>query len=209
MISLFLVSAFTVFLVILLLSNSELKGRLEYIERSSGLDTYLGLVDKIAELEAYTENLKEYVLAEEILPLKVKLLHPDAKLPSYAKEGDSGMDISALQDCTVAPGSTILVKTGLALGIPKGYEIQVRPRSGVSLKTMLRVSNSPGTVDQGFTGEVCVIITNFGTTEVVIEKGYRIAQIVLAKVAKAELRVVDDLEDTDRGDGGWGSTGTK
>lgn len=209
MISLFLVSAFTIFLVILLLTNSELKSRLEYIESSVSWGIYLDLVDKMTELEVYMENLKEYVLADEILPTKVKLLHPDAKLPSYAKEGDSGMDISAIQDCTVAPGSTILVKTGLAMGIPKGYEIQVRPRSGVSLKTMLRVSNSPGTVDHGFTGEICVIITNFGSTEVLIEKGYRIAQIVLAKVAKAELEVVDDLEYTERGQNGFGSSGVK
>jgi len=168
------------------------------------------LVDKIDELDAYVENLKDYVLGDEPTPLKVQRLHPDAKLPSYAHEGDSGMDVSAIETLTVDPGQTILVKTGIAMAIPHGYEIQVRPRSGLSLKTKLRIVNSPGTVDEPYRGEICVIMENTDrpyTPSIVINKGDRVAQLVLAKVEKAAPEWTDSLDKTDRSDSGFGSSG--
>lgn len=131
-------------------------------------------------------------------------------LPEYAKPGDSGMDIRANQTMIIQPGQTVIVPTGIYLGIPAGYEVQVRPRSGLSAKTKLRIANTPGTVDEQYTGEVGVIVDNIGQTPETINLGDRIAQIVLQKVPKMMLKQVqsrDDLGNTERGSGGFGSTG--
>jgi dUTP pyrophosphatase len=149
------------------------------------------------------------------MKIKIKKLHPDAVMPKYATEGAAGFDLVALEDYTLFAGGTVLVKTGLSVEIPEGYEMQVRPRSGLSLKTFLRVANSPGTVDSDFRAEVCVIMTNanFFTrdydTSIFIKKGERIAQGVICPVVQAEFEVVEELSDTERGSGGFGSTGTK
>ena len=148
--------------------------------------------------------------------MKVKVYtefkHNDG-LPAYAKKGDSGMDIRANCDITIEPRETKLIPTGLYVGIPEGYEIQVRPRSGLSLKTKLRVANAPGTVDSSYFGEVCVIADNtHGSSEIVIKKGERIAQIVLQEVPKIEWDVVESKEAlgvSERMDSGFGSSGTK
>lgn len=149
--------------------------------------------------------------------IQIKKLNPDAVIPKYATEGSSGFDLVAIEDVTIQPGQTKLVKTGLAVNIGPGYEMQVRPRSGLSLKTPLRVANSPGTVDSDYRGEVCVIMTNSATEfcdkhdfrEKVqyIKKGERIAQGVICPISRAEIEVVEELGDTDRGTGGFGSTG--
>ncbi len=146
------------------------------------------------------------------LRVKIKRVK-DVELPKYAKPGDSGFDLVAAEDMIIWPGETKVVPTGLAFEIPPGYELQVRPRSGISRNTKLRVIL--GTVDSGFRGEVGVIVDN---TEIpkaanmkahVIEKGTRIAQGVIAPVVTAHFVEVDELSESDRGTGGFGSTGVK
>mgnify|MGYP000677466572 FL=1 len=131
-------------------------------------------------------------------------------LPKYETEGAAGMDVSANEDVEIDPGKTVAVKTGLFFEIPDGYEIQVRPRSGLSLKTGLRISNSPGTIDSDYTGEVGVLIWNTDSVSYQIKRGDKIAQLVLSKVPMIEWKSVlskDDLHKTVRGSSGFGSTG--
>jgi len=146
------------------------------------------------------------------MKIRIKKLHEDAVVPKYATHGASGFDLVALETVFFKPGETKLVQTGLAIDVGPGYELQVRPRSGLSLKTPLRVANSPGTVDSDYRGEVCVIMTNTaepGTPSRVVTKGDRIAQGVVCPVMRADIEVVDYLDETDRGAGGFGSTGSK
>lgn len=135
----------------------------------------------------------------------IKRLHKDANIPKYAYEGDAGFDLAAIESVTLSPGETKLIGTGLAFNIPSGYELQVRPRSGMSLKTKLRVANAPGTVDSNFKGEVKVIAENTGHRPIFIEKGDRIAQAVLGIVFTAEF-VEEELNDSERGEKGFGSS---
>ncbi|MFW5434320.1 dUTP diphosphatase [Paenibacillus apiarius] len=170
------------------------------------------------------------------IPVKIKRLHPDAVIPKYATELAAGFDLVAVEDVIIAPGETKLIPLGFAVQIPEGFEMQIRPRSGVTLKTMLRVGNVPGTIDADFRGEVKVIVDNLhsgnypdgavhkygfylnGTRargsqvrygSYIIRKGDRIAQGVIAPVYRADFIVVDQLGETERGDGGFGSTGTE
>lgn len=130
-------------------------------------------------------------------------------LPDYATAGAAGMDILAAvaAPVTVPPGGRVLVPTGFAIALPPGFELQIRPRSGLALKHGITLPNSPGTIDEDYRGEVGIIILNTGETEFVITRGMRIAQAVLAPVARAAWREVASLEATARGDGGFGSTG--
>lgn len=180
------------------------------------------LVNAISETEG---------IAKRMLQIPVELCHPDAKVPQYANTTDSGMDVYALDDITVAPGETVLVPTGVKMAIPVGYEIQVRPKSGRALKTKLRVANTPGTVDAGYRDEIKVIIENIeppfkdinytfnddGSIKInsivhgsafTIGKGEKFCQLVLCEVPKAALYVVDSVSEIgeNRG-GGFGSTG--
>lgn len=145
------------------------------------------------------------------MKIKVKKLTESATIPKYQTAGAAGFDLHADESLVINSGQTMLVKTGLAFEIPQGYELQVRPRSGLSLKTSLRVSNSPGTVDSDYRGEVCVIMTNTSTScsggAVAIEKGDRVAQGVICPIIRAEFESTDTLGDTDRGQGAFGSTG--
>ncbi|MBR2982101.1 MAG: dUTP diphosphatase [Kiritimatiellae bacterium] len=136
-----------------------------------------------------------------------KKLSPEAVLPAYAHPGDAGMDVCSVENLTVAPGGRALVRTGLAMALPPGYEAQVRPRSGLALKRGVTVLNTPGTIDEGYRGEIGVILANFGDSDFVVEKGDRIAQMVIAPVTRAEVVEVDEVDSTDRGAGGFGSTG--
>ena len=132
-----------------------------------------------------------------------------AVIPRYVHEDDAGMDIYAAEPVTVEPGQTALVPTGLKMAIPDGFELQVRPRSGLSLKTPLRVPNSPGTIDSGYRNEICVIVWNSSPDEAVtVNRGDRIAQFVLARVPMAEFVLTDNVAElgVDRG-GGFGSSG--
>jgi dUTP pyrophosphatase len=136
-----------------------------------------------------------------------KRLVPEAILPSYAHPGDAGMDLCSAESLVVPPGKRALVHTGLAMALPRGYEAQVRPRSGLALKRGITVLNTPGTIDEGYRGEIGVILANFGDEEFKVEKGDRIAQMVVVPVTQAEITEVADLDATQRGEGGFGSTG--
>ena len=140
--------------------------------------------------------------------LKVQRLCDDAILPSYAHPGDAGLDICACESARLDPGESCMVKTGISIELPPGTEAQVRPRSGLALKHGVTVLNSPGTIDEGYRGEVGVIRINLGAVPFVVEQGMKIAQMVVAPVMTVEVEKVDDLTDTARGTGGFGSTGT-
>ena len=129
------------------------------------------------------------------------------ELPRYATEGAAGMDVVSAETVTLAPGARHPVATGLALAIPQGYEIQVRPRSGLALKHGVTVPNTPGTIDSDYRGELKVIMINHGAEPFPIARGDRVAQLVLAPVTQAAWDEVDELEETARGEGGFGSTG--
>jgi len=141
------------------------------------------------------------------MQIKIKRIHPYIPLPQYHSEGASGFDLMSAENIPVPVGKTILVKTGIAVEIPRGYELQIRPRSGVSMKTGLMIKNSPGTIDSDYRGEIGVLIYNTGETfGHYINYGDRIAQAVLVPIVQAEFIEVDELGDTVRGDGGYGST---
>jgi dUTP pyrophosphatase len=128
-------------------------------------------------------------------------------LPAYATPGAAGMDVLAAEDVTLAPGTRHAVATGLAMAIPPGYEIQVRPRSGLALKHGISVPNTPGTIDSDYRGELKVILINHGAEAFAIARGDRVAQLVLAPVTLAAWDEVAELDETARGAGGFGSTG--
>ena len=145
----------------------------------------------------------------EQVPVRIKRLAHGAglALPAYATDGAAGMDVVSAEEVTLAPGQRHAVATGLAVAIPQGYEIQVRPRSGLALKHGITVPNTPGTVDSDYRGEVKVILINHGTEDFAIARGDRIAQLVLAPVTRAAWEEVTELDETARGAGGFGSTG--
>jgi dUTP pyrophosphatase len=128
-------------------------------------------------------------------------------LPAYATDGAAGMDVVAAEELVLAPGARAAVATGFAIAIPTGYEVQVRPRSGLALKHGVTCLNTPGTIDSDYRGEVKVILANLGSEPFAIARGDRIAQLVPAAVQRATLAEVDSLDDTARGAGGFGSTG--
>ena len=141
----------------------------------------------------------------------IKRLSKNISLPKYETDGSSGMDLSANieKEIEIAPGKTSIIPTGLALAIPKNFEIQIRPRSGLAAKNQISVLNTPGTIDADYRGELKVILINLGENTFKVEKGLRVAQMILCPVVKATLKEVDVLEETIRGSGGFGSTGTR
>ncbi|WP_231841052.1 dUTP diphosphatase [Deferribacter desulfuricans] len=141
--------------------------------------------------------------------VRIKKIHPDAQIPQYATNGSSGFDFYTVEEIVIQPKETKLIKTGLQIALPIGYELQIRPRSGLSLKTPLRVANTPGTVDADYRGEICILVWNTEDKPITIEKGTRIAQGVICKIEQVNFIETDELDDTDRGDGGFGSTGVK
>jgi deoxyuridine 5''-triphosphate nucleotidohydrolase (dut) len=143
------------------------------------------------------------------IPVMVKVLpHGEGlPLPAYATEGAAGMDAVSAEDVTIAPGARHAVATGIAMAIPPGFEIQVRPRSGLALKHGITVPNTPGTIDSDYRGELKVILLNHGAEPFEIRRGDRIAQLVLAPVTRGSWLVVEQLDETARGEGGFGSTG--
>lgn len=168
-------------------------------------------------------------MAGKEIEVQIELCREDAVLPKYARAGDAGMDVYAAEEVWIRPGETVIIPTGLKLAIPEGYEIQVRPRSGVSYKTPLRLPNSPGTIDSGYRDELGIIMTNTSETcssnaerilsidskdnqmgTYRIKKGDRVAQIVLQEVPRMAFRVVESVKAVgqDRG-GGFGSTGVR
>lgn len=141
------------------------------------------------------------------MTVRFKRLCPDAVLPAYAHSGDAGMDLRSVDDLEISPGARALVHTGLVMVLPPGWEAQVRPRSGLALKHGVTVLNTPGTIDAGYRGEVGVILANLGDAPFAVKKGDRIAQVVVAPVTTAAVEETDVVDDTDRGGGGFGSTG--
>lgn len=171
-------------------------------------------------------------IAKRYIQIPFVKCHPDAKMPEYAHPDDSGMDVYAVDDYVIHPGETKLIPTGIRVAVPNGYEIQIRPKSGRALKTKMRIANSIGTVDAGFRGELQVIIENIEPpikditydfddngrpiitsilrgSDMTIGKGEKFAQLVLMEVPKAVLFQVENLDDTERGNGGFGSTNLK
>ena len=141
----------------------------------------------------------------------IKRLSKDVELPKYETNGSSGMDLSANipTDIKIEPGKTSIIPTGISLSIPKNFEIQIRPRSGLAAKSQVSVLNTPGTIDADYRGEIKVILINLGSNTFTIKKGTRIAQMVLSPVIKAKFKEVENLDETDRGSGGFGSTGIR
>ena len=146
-----------------------------------------------------------------MIKILIKRLSKSISLPKYETDGSSGMDLAANieQDIEIKPGKTAIIPTGLAISIPKDFEVQIRPRSGLAAKNQVSVLNTPGTIDADYRGELKVILINLSDKIFKIEKGLRIAQMVLCPVIKAVLKEVNELEETDRGSGGLGSTGIK
>ncbi|MFJ8265722.1 dUTP diphosphatase [Peribacillus asahii] len=143
------------------------------------------------------------------LTLKIKPINEYAKIPHYAHEGDAGMDLYSVEEKTINPGETALIKTGIQIELPKNTEAQIRPRSGLALKHSVTVLNTPGTIDEGYRGEVGVILINHGKHPFIVEKHMRIAQMVIKPVLKVNVIEVNKLSETERAEGGFGSTGTK
>ena len=139
----------------------------------------------------------------------VKKLHPKVQLPSYKTEGSSGMDLMAFIENSVkiTSNSSAIIPTGISLAIPNDVEIQIRPRSGLAAKSNISVLNTPGTIDSDYRGEIKVILFNHGKSDFLVKNGDRIAQMVLVPILKIDFLEVDDLPETIRGDGGFGSTG--
>jgi dUTP pyrophosphatase len=148
--------------------------------------------------------------------LAIKKVHPDAIIPEYAKPGDAGMDLFSVEEKTLKPLEIALINTGIALQLPeekiesrRSYEAQIRPRSGLALKHGITILNSPGTIDQGYRGEIKVILINLGKEDFTVTKGMKIAQMVITRVIDAIILEVDELNPSERGENGFGSTGLK
>ena len=146
-------------------------------------------------------------LVLEMIKVKIKRIKDNAIIPSYAHDGDAGVDLYSTEDYLLKPGDRILVSTGITIAIPKGYEAQTRPKSGLALNKGLSIANTPGTIDSGYRGEVNIIAINLGKEDIKIEKGKKVAQMVFNKVEEAKFEEVEKLDSTKRGDGGFGSTG--
>jgi dUTP pyrophosphatase len=155
------------------------------------------------------EEDKKYSMNENEIFIET-IAEEDVSLPHYASEGSAGADVRAYlsEPAVVLPGSTMLIPTGLRVGIPEGYEIQVRPRSGLALKHQVTILNAPGTIDSDYRGELKVLLMNHGREPFVVEPGMRVAQLVLAPVVKANFIRSNELSATARGGGGFGHTGS-
>ncbi len=141
------------------------------------------------------------------MKLKVKRIDEEAIIPKYVHSTDSGMDIYSIENKVINPGETVLIKTGLKIELPPNTEAQIRPKSGIALKNSVTVLNTPGTIDEGFTGEICIILINHGKEDYKVNKGEKIAQMVIQPVIRVDIEEVHDIQNTSRGEGGFGSTG--
>tara|TARA_Y100001970_G_C14146515_1_gene810152 strand:- start:430 stop:870 length:441 start_codon:yes stop_codon:yes gene_type:complete len=143
--------------------------------------------------------------------LLIKRFSKNVIIPKYETPGSSGMDIAAYikENIEINPMEKAIVPTGFSLSIPKGFEIQIRPRSGLAAKNDISILNTPGTIDADYRGEIKVILINFGKKKFIVENGLRVAQMIMSPVVQAKIEEVEELSSTDRGSGGFGSTGTK
>lgn len=154
----------------------------------------------------YSEKtIKKVSKKPPVLEFKVKKLHEDAIIPTKAHESDSGWDLYILDDIEIKPKETVIIPTGIAIKLPPFYEAQVRPRSGVTSKTKLRVQL--GTIDNDYTGDIGIIVDNIGDEPIALNSGYKLAQLVVQQLPNTVIEVVDDLEHGIRGDKGFGSSG--
>lgn len=141
------------------------------------------------------------------MKVKIKKLHEDAIIPKYATDGSAGFDLTIVKPITIKPNSRVIAQTGLSFEIPKGFEMQIRPRSGLAINFGITVLNSPGTIDSDYRGEVNIILHNTSDRILAMSEGSKIAQGVICKVDQVEFEEVDELSETERGNGGFGSTG--
>lgn len=141
------------------------------------------------------------------MKIKIKKLSEDAITPSYAHKNDAGMDLHSIDEIEIAPGETQLIHTGISIELPSATEAQIRPRSGLALKHSITILNTPGTIDEGYRGEIGVILINHGKTRFQVKKGMRIAQMVIKPVVFVDIEEVNELTQTSRDEGGFGSTG--
>lgn len=139
--------------------------------------------------------------------VKIKKLSEQAIIPNFAHKGDAGMDLYSIEEVIIPPSETRLIKTGISIQLPKMTEAQIRPRSGLALKHSITVLNTPGTIDEGYRGEIGVILINHGKDEFIVNKHMKIAQMVIKPIYEVNVLEVDELDDSDRGEGGFGSTG--
>lgn len=139
--------------------------------------------------------------------LKIKRISKDVKMPEYAHEGDAGLDLFSAEEIVIEPGEIVLIHTGIAIELPNNTEAQIRPRSGLALKNSITVLNTPGTIDSGYRGEIGVILINHGKQSFTVKKDMKIAQMVIKPVFRVSVLEVDELSDTERSSGGFGSTG--
>jgi dUTP pyrophosphatase len=143
------------------------------------------------------------------LKLKVQKIHNEAIIPNYAHQGDAGLDLYSVEEVKINPSETALIKNGIKIELPPQTEAQVRPRSGLALKHGITVLNTPGTIDEGYRGEVGVVLINHGKETFIVEKGMKIAQMVVKPVWYVEVDEVEELSETERAEGGFGSTGKR
>ncbi len=143
------------------------------------------------------------------LKLKVQKIHNEAIIPNYAHKGDAGLDLYSVEEVKINPSETALIKTGIKIELPPQTEAQVRPRSGLALKHGITVLNTPWTIDEGYRGEVGVVLINHGRETFIVEKGMKIAQMVVKPVWYVEVDEVEELSETERAEGGFGSTGKR
>jgi dUTP pyrophosphatase len=143
------------------------------------------------------------------MKLKIQRTVDDIKMPNYANPGDAGMDIYSSVSMVLKPGEHKLIPTGIKIALPKGHEAQIRPKSGLALKHGLSIVNTPGTIDEGYRGEIGVIVINHGKEDFEVKKNEKIAQMVINKVECLEVEEVENLDQTDRGEGGFGSSGVE
>lgn len=158
-------------------------------------------------MESEIETFRQQEEKLETKVLKIKLLNEKAKLPQSAHQGDAGLDLFATSEVVIKPGESSLISTGISIGLPPQTEAQIRPRSGLALKHQVTVLNTPGTIDQGYRGEIGVILINHGKSPFQVEIGMKIAQMVIKPVLSVQVKSVEELDETDRGVGGFGSTG--
>jgi dUTP pyrophosphatase len=192
--------------------REEIEKQFKKIQSEIGIqpdDEYQKEIEEMLGL-SFEEMENEINNIAKLRTIKVELTHEDAVLPKYAYPSDSGFDLHSTEDVIIGPFGRALVPTGLKVSFEEGYEIQVRPKSGLAIKQGLTVLNTPGTVDQGYTGEIQVIVFNTNNTTVTIPKGMKVGQGVLCPVVQGKfvlIETVEQVEDKDRGDNGFGSTG--
>ena len=173
------------------------------VEEIRALRERLGVYDLVPLVELERVGYRD----RGTVPLRIKRLQPDVELPSYAHPGDAGLDIRSAEEAVLQPGERRLIGTGLAMALPEGYAAFVQPRSGLAARHGISIVNTPGLIDCHYRGEVKVILVNLGGEPFRVKKGDRIAQMVIQRVERAEVLEVEELEDTSRGEGGFGSTG--